>query len=113
MITFRETLDAVERLADALKKTSEVESALQRSMTNLSDLRAMLESKRLRQFKGVDEVVDYIQRVAVPQITGIHDSLEVATGSHFSRMRTASEWANRVQLRLQALVDGSVDGYLG
>ena len=37
------------------------------------------------------------------------DGLEVATDGHFGKMRTATELAGRLELRLQALSDGTVD----
>ena len=113
MISFREMLDSVSRLAEALKTSADAETTFQRSTTSLTDLRTMLEATRLRQFKTPTEVADYIERVAVPQLNGIRDSLEIATASHFGKMRTATELASRLELRLQALSEGTVDGYLG
>jgi len=113
MISFREMLDSVSRLAEILKTTAETETTLRRSAASLSDLRTMLDGGRLRQFKTPAEVADYVERVAVPQLNGIRDSLEVATDGHFGKMRTATELAGRLELRLQALSEGTVDGFLG
>lgn len=113
MISFREMLDSVSRLAEILKTSAETETTFQRSTTSLTDLRTMLEGGRLRHFKTPAEVVDYIERVAVPQLNGIRDTLEITTASHFGKMRTANELAGRLELRLQALSEGAVDGYLG
>jgi len=113
MISFREMLDSVSRLAEILKTSAETETTFQRSTTSLTDLGTMLEAARLRHFKTPAEVADYIDRVAVTQLNGIRDSLEIATASHFAKMRTATELAGRLELRLQALADGAVDGYLG
>jgi hypothetical protein len=110
MISFREMLDSVSRLADILKTTAETETTYRRSAASLTDLRTMLDGARLRQFRTPAEAAEYIERVAVPQLNGIRDSLEVTTNSHFSKMKTATELAGRLELRLQALSEGSVDG---
>lgn len=113
MISFREMLDSVSRLAAILKTTVEAETTFQRSASGLTDLRTMLEASRLRQFKSPAEAAEYIERVAIPQLNGIRDSLEITTAAHFGMMRTATELAGRLELRLQALSEGTVDGYLG
>lgn len=112
MISFREMLDSVSRLSEILKTTAETETTFRRSAASLTDLRTMLDGGRLRQFKSPAEVADYVERVAVPQLNGIRDSLEVATDGHFGRMRKATELAGRLALRLQALSEGTVDGFL-
>ena len=113
MISFREMLDAVDRLDEILKGTGADEATFQRSAENLNDLRAILESPRVRQLKSAAEVADYLARVAIPQLAGIHDSLVVASKTHFTQMRLAHELAGRLEDRLHALSDGSVDGFLG
>jgi hypothetical protein len=110
MISFREMLDSISRLAGLLKTTSEAETMYRRSAASLSDLQTMLDRARMRQFKTPGEMAEYIERVAIPQLNGIRDMLEVTTNGHFSKMRTATELAGRLELRLQAIVEGSVDG---
>jgi hypothetical protein len=110
MISFREMLDSVSRLADILKTTAETETTYRRSAASLTDLRTMLDGVRLRQFRTPAEAAEYIERVAVPQLNGIRDSLEVTTNGHFSKMKTATELAGRLELSLQALSEGYVDG---
>ena len=78
----------------------------------LADLRAMLESPRVRKATGPLEVRDYVERVVLPQLTGLHDSLQIGTDDSFKRLRAASEQTERLIVRLQMLVDGSVDGLL-
>ncbi len=113
MISFREMLNSVSRLSEILKTTAETETTFRRSTTSLTDLRTMLDGGRLRQFKTPAEVAEYVERVAVPQLNGLRDSLEMATDGHFGMMRTATELADRLELRLQALSEGTVDGFLG
>jgi len=110
MISFREMLDSISRLAGLLKTSAEAETTFRRSVASLTDLQTMLDRARVRQFKTPAEVADYIERVAVPQLNGIRDTLEVTTDGYFGKMRSATELAGRLELRLQALAEGSVDG---
>ena len=112
MITFRETLDGLQNVSELLKTALEAEGAVQRNLASLADLRAMLESPRVRKATGPLEVRDYVERVVLPQLTGLHDSLQIGTDKSFKRLRAASEQTERLIVRLQMLVDGSVDGLL-
>lgn len=112
MITFRETLDGLQNVSELLKTAMEAEGAVQRNLAALADLRAMLESPRVRSATGPLEVRDYVERVVLPQLTGLHDSLRIGTDDSFKRLRAASDQTERLILRLQMLVDGSVDGLL-
>jgi hypothetical protein len=112
MITFRETLDGLQNVSELLKTAMEAEGAVQRNLASLADLRAMLESPRVRKATGPLEVRDYVERVVLPQLTGLHDSLQIGTDDSFKRLRAASDQAERLIVRLQMLVDGSVDGLL-
>ena len=112
MITFRETLDGLQNVSELLKTAMEAEGAVQRNLAALADLRAMLESPRVRSATGPLEVRDYVERVVLPQLAGLHDSLQIGTDDSFKRLRAASDQTERLILRLQMLVDGSVDGLL-
>ena len=112
MITFRETLDGLQNVSELLKTALEAEGAVQRNLASLADLRAMLVSPRVRKATGPLEVRDYVERVVLPQLTGLHDSLQIGTDDSFKRLRAASEQTERLIVRLQMLVDGSVDGLL-
>lgn len=112
MISFRETLDGLRNVSDLMKTAMEAEGAVQRNLAGLADLRAMLESPRVRKATGPLEVRDYVERVVLPQLTGLHDSLQIGTDDSFKRLRSAAEQTERLIVRLQMLVDGSVDGLL-
>ncbi|HET7010907.1 MAG TPA: hypothetical protein VFI11_09050 [Anaerolineales bacterium] len=113
MITFRETMDGLQRLNELLRTVPDVEEAVQRALHGLADLRSMLESPRARQAPGTQEVRDYIDRVVLPQLMGVRDALEVGTADNFKRLRTAQDQADRMMSRLQMLTDGSVDNLFG
>jgi hypothetical protein len=112
MITFRETLDGLQNVSELLRTAAEAEGAVQRNLAGLADLRAMLESPRVRKATGPLEVRDYVERVVLPQLTGLHDSLQIGTDDSFKRLRAAADQTDRLILRLQMLVDGSVEGLL-
>lgn len=112
MITFRETLDGLQNVSELMKGAMEAESTIGRSLSTLADLRSMLDSPRIREAKSSAEVRDYVERVVLPQLIGLHDTLKIGTDDSFKRLRAAGEQADRLILRLQMLVDGSVDGLL-
>jgi hypothetical protein len=113
MITFRETIDGMERLNELLRSVADAEEAVQRAVAGLADARAMLDSARVRKATSSQEIRDYIDRVVLPQLTGVRDALEISGGESFKKLRTAREQADRMVLRLQMLSDGSVDSLLG
>jgi hypothetical protein len=109
MITFRETLDGLQNVSELMKTAMEAETSVDRALVELADLRTMLESPRARDSASA---ADFISRVVLPQLVGLHDALEVGTSDSFKRLRAAGEQSDRLILRLQMLVDGSVDGLL-
>lgn len=113
MISFRETIDGLERLNELLRSVSDAEEAVQRALSGLADARAMLDSARVRQAASSHDLRDYIDRVVIPQLTGVRDALEMGSADSFKKLRTAREQADRMVLRLQMLSDGSVDSLLG
>jgi hypothetical protein len=110
MISFRETLDGIQRIGELLKATEDVEEAVGRSNAALHDLRTMLDVERLRQFETTTELVDYIQRVALPQLMGAEDTLGGASEGYLKRLHMATEQTNKLVVRLQMLDDASLGG---
>ena len=112
MITFRETLDGLRNVSEMMKTAMETEESVERTLVGLSDLRAMLESPRVRKAEEVAQVRDYVERVIIPQLLGLTDALKMGTDDGFKRLRAAGDQTDRMILRLQMLIDGSVDGLL-
>ncbi len=112
MITFRETLDGLRNVSEMMKTAMEAEETVERTLVGLADLRAMLESPRVRKAEEVVQIRDYVDRVVLPQLLGLNDALKIGTDDGFKRLRAAGDQADRMILRLQMLVDGSVDGLL-
>jgi len=112
MITFRETLDGMRNVSELLKTAMEAEESVERTLVGLADLRAMLQSPRVRKAEGAAQVRDYVDRVVLPQLLGLNDALKIGTDDSFKRLRSAGDQTDRLILRLQMLVDGSVEGLL-
>ena len=113
MITFHETVDIAERLADFLKSASELDTALKDATEDLAGFLSMMEFSHEKGFEDAEEALQYIDNVLIPQLLGIRDSLEAGTEAHLKRLNTASDLAERLKVRLQMLRDGSVSDLLG
>jgi hypothetical protein len=112
MITFREMLDSVERLTESLRLGGEDRTSIDRAVLNLADLQLMLDRERLSQFRSMATLVEYVERVAVPQLAGIHDSLRLSAGAHFDRLDDAYQLSERLQGRLRTVSNGGNEGFL-
>jgi molecular chaperone GrpE (heat shock protein) len=113
MITFHETVDIAERLADFLKSASELDIALKDAIEDLASFLSMMEFSHEKNFRDAEEALQYIDKVLIPQLLGIRDSLEAGTEAHLKRLNTASDLAERLKVRLQMLQDGAVSDLLG
>jgi hypothetical protein len=112
MITFREMLDSVERLSELLQHGGEDRTPIDRAVLNLTDLQSMLDRERLSQFRSAASLVEYIERVAVPQLAGIHDSLRLSAEVHFDRLEDAYQLSQRLQARLRTVSEGGSGAFL-
>ena len=106
MITFREMLDSVERLSKLLQQAKGDGASINRAVVDLADLQSMLSRERLAQFQSTATLVEYVERVAVPQLAGIHDSLRLSAGAHFETLDDAQQLSERLQGRLGTVTDG-------
>jgi hypothetical protein len=113
MITFHETVDIAERLADFLKSASELDTALKDAIEDLAGFLSMMEFSHEKGFVDAEEALQYIDKVLIPQLLGIRDSLEAGTEAHLKRLNTASDLAERLKVRLQMLRDGAASDLLG
>jgi phage shock protein A len=113
MITFHETVDIAERLAEFLRSASELDTALKDAIEDLAGFLSMMEFSHEKGFKDAEEALQYIDNVLIPQLLGIRDSLEAGTEAHLKRLTTASDLAERLKVRLQMLRDGAASDLLG
>lgn len=112
MITFPETLDAAERLADLLKSSANIESALEDAAKDLADFLSVLEYMHTKEFSDCQDVLNFVDNVLIPQVLGIRDSLQASTKPHQKRLKMASDQAERLVVRLRVLVNEGIDGFL-
>jgi hypothetical protein len=76
MISFSETLEAVERQSELLRSGSEVRPAVEKTLDSLWDYRLMLEHSHQKAFQSTEEVLQYIDQVLIARLDSIHDSLQ-------------------------------------
>ncbi|NIS79797.1 MAG: hypothetical protein GTO14_06235 [Anaerolineales bacterium] len=107
MITFPETIDAAERLAELLKSASDLGAALRGVGKDLEEFENMLAYSHQKQFENVEEALSYIDKVLVPQILRIRDSLHSGSEGPLKRLNIASEQAERLAVRLRMMTDDS------
>jgi hypothetical protein len=112
MITFAETLDAAERLAEFLKSSDNIESALEDAAKDLADFLSVLEYMHTKKFNDMQDVLNFVDNVLIPQILGIRDSLQASTEPHQKRLKMAHDQAERLVVRLRVLVNDGIDGFL-
>jgi hypothetical protein len=112
MISFRETQDAIERIAQLLKSVEDVQSVVDHAVNNLAEFRPMLEYSHVRRFGSTRELIAYIDKVLVPQLNGIHDALASGSVPHVKNLKQASDQCQRLMLRLQMLSEGDEGGLI-
>ncbi len=111
MITFDQTLDAVERIYDQLKSVAELENQIEHARANMMDFATMLEYAHQRDFQTSEEALGYIDKVLLPRLHGIITALESGTDSQIKRLKVATEHTQRLLANLQ-LVTGNDTGGL-
>ena len=112
MISFRETQDAVERIAQLLKSVEDVHSVVDHSLSNLAEFRSLMEYSHGTRFTSTADVVGYIDKVLVPQLNGIHDALASGSTPHLKNLKQASDQCQRLMVRLQMLMEGGEGGVI-
>ena len=109
MITFDQTLDAVERIYDQLKSVSAIQDQLEHGRANLLDFAKMLDYAHKRDFKSAQELLNYIDKVLIPQLHGIITAFESGTEPHLNKLNSASEHTKRLLANLQMVTGSSND----
>ena len=107
MITFDQTLDAVERINEHLKSVDEVDSQIDHVRANLADFAIMLEYAHKKEFKSTEEALRYIDKVLLPRLQGIITALESGTQEPLKRLSAATEHAKRLVASLELVTGGS------
>ncbi len=106
MITFDQTLYAMERIQDSLRTAKTLEVQIRHAGENLRDFEGMLRYARKRGFNDAGEVLAYIDRVLIPRLEGIVNALEAGTVEPLRHLNMAAEQAERLIGELQAVTGG-------
>lgn len=109
MISFSETLDAVERQQDLLRSVSDIAVAIQKTLEGLGNFHLMLEHAHQKQFETVAEALQYNDNVLMPQLTALHDSLQTSTRDPLSKLAQARSHNERLVNQLRLFSDGAPD----
>ncbi len=112
MISFRETQDAVERVVQLLKSVEAMQSVVDHALSNLAEFRSMMEYSHAKRFTSPGDAIAYIDKVLIPQMSGIHDALASGSVSHLKNLRQASDQCQRLMLNLQMLTEGLEGGLI-
>ena len=109
MISFTETLEAVERQSELLRSVSEVRLAVENTLESLRDFRLMLEHSHQKAFQSTEEVLQYIDQVLISQLNSIHDSLHTSMGTSLGKLTQAGAHTERLVAKLRIFADGAPD----
>lgn len=112
MITFPETLDALERLLEHLRAVEQLAATLEAAVGDLDGCASLLDYAHEKQFQNAEEALQYIDNVLKPQIRGMRDSLAAGMTDPMRRLQTALEQADRLVVRLRMVVEGDADDFL-
>ncbi|MDF1499310.1 MAG: hypothetical protein P1P76_02430 [Anaerolineales bacterium] len=112
MLTFPETLDALERVREQLKSVAELEAAIEAVTEDLVEYVTLLRYSHDKDFDSAEEALKYIDGVLIPQMRGIRDTLGTGTDGPLKKLKAAHEQMERLVLRMQMVINGDVDGLL-
>ena len=112
MITFPQVLDSLERVADQLKSSEELEATISALREDLKGFLALLEYSHKKDFQNVKEALSYVDNVLVPQMHGIRDSLEAGATEPLKRLSLATDQAERLVLQMNMVIDGDAQDFL-
>jgi hypothetical protein len=109
MITFDQTLDAVDRIYEHLKSVEQVGNQIDHVRANLNDFALMLEYAHKKEFKSTEEALQYIDKVLLPRLQGIITALVSGTEEPLKRLGTATEHTKRLLASLELVTGGASD----
>lgn len=109
MISFTETLEAVERQQDFLRSVSDIAVAIEKSLEGLRNFQLMLEHAHQKKFQSVTEALQYNDNVLLPQLKAIHDSLQTSTQDPLHKLSQARSHNERLVIQLRQFSEGAPD----
>ena len=111
MITFPQVLDSLERVADQLKSTEELDATISALRDDLKGFVALLEYSHQKDFQDVKQALSYVDNVLIPQLHGIRDSLEVGVTEPLKRLTLATGQADRLVLQMRMVINGDGEDF--
>ncbi len=111
MITFPQVLDNLERVADQLKSTEELEATISAMREDLKGFIALLEYSHQKDFQDVKQALSYADNVLIPQLHGIRDSLEAGVTEPMKRLRLAMDQADRLVVQIRMVINGDAEDF--
>ncbi|MCK5635464.1 MAG: hypothetical protein KAI06_10265 [Anaerolineales bacterium] len=112
MITFPQVLDNLERVADQLKSTEELEATISAMRDDLMGFIALLEYSHQKDFQDVGQALNYADNVLIPQLHGIRDSLEAGVTEPLKRLKLATDQADRLVVQMRMVINGDAEDFL-
>ena len=111
MITFDQTLDAVERIYEHLRSAAEMDDLIEHMQDNLTTFSDMLQYAHQRDFDSAQDALKYMDTVLLPQLQGIIDALESGTEEPLRRLNAATDAAQRLVASLELVTGESADDF--
>ncbi len=112
MITFPETLDALERLSENMHAIDRLDASIHSALNDLDGFLSLLQYSHEKDFQNAGDALEYIDTVLVPQLHGIRDSLVTSTEDPVKRIKLAGEQTDRLALRMKMVVNGDMGEFL-
>jgi hypothetical protein len=112
MLSFPESLDALERIIEQMKSLRALKANLTAVEDDLEGFRKLLEYSHQKDFQSVDEALAYIDTVLIPELRGMSDTLKAGTDEPLQKLKVAREQLERLVLRMRMVVDGNVEDFL-
>lgn len=112
MISFRETVDSIERLHELLKSVAEMRSGVEHAQDYLADFAGMLRFAHRKEFQSPEEALEYIDKVLLPRLETIREALASQSDPTLERLHQAQDLTQRLLLRLQMLSEGGGSWFL-
>ncbi|MFN2274595.1 MAG: hypothetical protein ACK2TX_07090 [Anaerolineales bacterium] len=112
MLSFPESLDALERIIEQMKSLRALKANLDAVEEDLEGYQKLLEYSREKDFQSVEEALAYIDTVLIPELRGMADTLKAGTDEPLQRLKLAREQLERLVLRMRMVVDGNVEDFL-
>lgn len=112
MLSFPESLDALERVIEQMKSLRALKANLTAVEEDLEGFQKLLEYSHEKNFQSAEEALAFIDTVLVPELRGMADTLRAGTDEPLQHLKVARDQLERLVLRMRMVVDGNVEDFL-